>query len=203
MTITAPAVAVVPGGGENVSSVLFALERVGARPVITLDAGTVAAADRVILMGVGASPLAMDKLRDRGLVDCLRGLRQPLLGICVGMQLLYEHSAEGDVDCLGILSGRIERLNETRDLTVPHMGWNRLELLRADHALLDGIKTGDWVFYANSFYAPPSDATIARTDHGVPISAVVQRGNVFGCQFHPEKSRQTGRRILENFLRLR
>src|SRR5262245_4978067 len=132
MAITSSSVAVVPGGGENVNSVLFALERIGAQPFVTLDPKAVAAADRVILMGVGASPLAMEKLRDRGLVDCLRSLRQPLLGICVGMQLLYEHSAEGGVDCLGILSGQIERFDETREIAVPHMGWNRLELLKAD-----------------------------------------------------------------------
>jgi imidazole glycerol-phosphate synthase subunit HisH len=202
MAITASSVAVVPGGGENVNSVLYALERIGVRPVLTLDPKTIETADRVILMGVGASPLAMEKLRAHQLVDCLRSLQQPLLGICVGMQLLYEHSAEGSVACLGILPGQIERFHETDKLTVPHMGWNRLTLLKPDNPLLDGLKNGEWAFYANSFYAPLSGATIARTDYGVPISAVVSRGNVYGCQFHPEKSRQTGRRILENFLRL-
>jgi|SRR5215510_581246 len=202
MAITTPSVAVVPGGGENVNSVLYALERIGVRTLLTLDPKIVAAADRVILMGVGAAPLGMEKLRDHGLVDCMRGLQQPLLGICVGMQLLYEHSAEGGVACLGILPGQVERFRETDALSVPHMGWNRLTLLRADNPLLDGVKSGDWAFYANSFYAPVSDATIARTDYGVPIAAVVNRGNVYGCQFHPEKSRRTGRRLLENFLRL-
>jgi glutamine amidotransferase len=202
MAITAPSVAVVPGGGENVNNVLFALERIGAKPTLTLDRNVIASAERVILMGVGASPPAMEKLRDHGLIDCLRGLQQPLLGICVGMQLLYEHSAEGGVDCLGILPGQIERLHETPDLTVPHMGWNRLELRKSGHPLLAGIKSGDWAFYANSFYAPLSDATIARTDYGVPISAVVQRGKVYGCQFHPEGSSTVGSRLLANFLDL-
>jgi imidazole glycerol-phosphate synthase subunit HisH len=202
MATSAASIAVVPGGGENINNVLFALERIGAKPTLTLDRKVIASADRVILMGVGASPPAMEKLRTHELVDCLRGLRQPLLGICVGMQLLYERSAEGDVDCLGILPGRIERLVETDHLTVPHMGWNRLTLLKPHNPLLEGLKSGDWAFYANSFYAPLSDATLAATDYGVPISAVVQRGNVYGCQFHPEKSRQTGRRLLENFLRL-
>jgi glutamine amidotransferase len=202
MAIIAPSVAVVPGGGENVNCVLFALERIGVRPVLTLDPKTVAAAERVILMGVGAAAPGMAKLGDHGLVDCLRALQQPVLGICVGMQLLFERSAEGDVSCLGMLPGRIEALPNGGHLTVPHMGWNQIELLKSDHALLEGIKSGEWAFYANSFYAPLSDASIARSDYGVPISAVVQRGNVYGCQFHPEKSRQTGRRILENFLRL-
>ena len=202
MAIIAPSVAVVPGGGENVNCVLFALERIGVRPLLTLDPKVVAAAQRVILMGVGAAAPGMAKLREHGLVDCLRGLQQPVLGICVGMQLLFERSAEGDVPCLGMLPGRIEALPTGGDLTVPHMGWNQIELLKSDQPLLEGIKSGDWAFYANSFYAPLTDACMARSDYGVPISAVVQRGNVYGCQFHPEKSRQTGRRILENFLRL-
>lgn len=194
--------AVVPGGGENVNSVLFALERLGAAAQLTLDAREIAAADRVILMGVGAAPPAMAKLRERGLVDCLRGLRQPLLGICLGMQLLFERSAEGDTACLGILSGGVERLPDGAGLTIPQMGWNRLDLSAPDDPLLAGIRTGDWVFYANSYYAPPSDATVARSDYGVAMSAIVHRGNVFGCQFHPEKSRRAGSRILENFLKL-
>ena len=202
MATTAPSVAVVPGGGENVNCVLFALERIGARPVLTLDPNVVAAAERVILMGVGAAAPGMAKLREHGLVDCLRGLQQPVLGICVGMQLLFEGSAEGDVPCLGMLPGRIEAIPSGGGRTVPHMGWNQIELLKPDQPLLKGIKSGDWAFYANSFYAPLSDAVIARTDYGVALTAVVNRGNVHGCQFHPEKSRRTGRRLLENFMRL-
>jgi imidazole glycerol-phosphate synthase subunit HisH len=201
MAITAPSVAIVPGGGENVNCVLFALERIGASPVLTLDPKVVGAAERIILMGVGAAAPGMAKLAANGLVDCLRGLQQPVLGICVGMQLLFERSAEGEVSCLGLLPGRVEALPNGA-LPVPHMGWNQLTLLKPDNLLLDGLKSGDWAFYANSFYAPPSDATIARTDYGVPIAAVVNRGNVYGCQFHPEKSRHTGRRLLQNFLRL-
>ncbi|MGH6962238.1 MAG: imidazole glycerol phosphate synthase subunit HisH [Dongiaceae bacterium] len=193
----------MPGGGENVNCVLFALERLGARHSLTLDPGEIASAERVILMGVGAAPPAMAKLHRLGLVDCLHRLTQPLLGICVGMQLLFERSAEGDVACLGILPGRIARLPDMPGLTVPHMGWNRLDLLDADSPLLDGLKTGDWAYYANSFYAPLSNLAIACTDYGVPLSAVVSRGNVYGCQFHPEKSRRVGARILENFLAMR
>jgi glutamine amidotransferase len=203
MATPEPAIAVVPGGGENVNSVLYALERLDVRPVLTLDAAVVASAERVILMGVGAAPPAMAKLQAHGLVDRLRGLQQPVLGICVGMQLLFERSAEGEVECLGMLPGRVEALPDSPDLPVPHMGWNQLTLLHPDNPLVEGLKTGDWAFYANSFYAPLSDACVARTDYGVPMAAVVNRGNVFGCQFHPEKSRRTGRRLLENFLRLR
>jgi len=203
MATSAASIAVVPGGGENVNCVLFALERIGVRPVLTLDPKVVATAERVILMGVGAAAPGMVKLAANGLVDCLRALQQPVLGICVGMQLLFERSAEGDVPCLGMLPGRIEALPNGDGLPVPHMGWNQLELLSAGHPLLAGIKTGDWAFYANSFYAPLSYATIARTDYGVPISAVVNRGNVFGCQFHPEGSSTVGSRLLANFLKLK
>ena len=202
MATTSPSIAVVPGGGENVNSVLFALERLGARPELTLDRKVVAAAERVILMGVGAAPTAMAKLRAYGLVDCLRDVQRPLLGICIGMQLLFERSAEGDVECLAMLPGRVERFSEDGGLTVPHMGWNRLDLLQPNDPLLAGIKTGDWAFYANSFYAPLSPATVARTEYGVTLSAVVHRSNVFGCQFHPERSAAVGARLLRNFLEL-
>jgi glutamine amidotransferase len=203
MATPKPSIAVVPGGGENVNSVLYALERLDVRPVLTLDPATIASAERVILMGVGAAPPAMSKLHAHGLIDCLRGLLQPVLGICVGMQLLFERSAEGDIACLGMLPGRVESLPGSPGLPVPHMGWNRLALIAADNPLLAGVKTGDWAFYANSFYAPLSDASIARTDYGVPISAAVNRRNVYGCQFHPEKSRRTGRQLLQNFLHLK
>jgi imidazole glycerol-phosphate synthase subunit HisH len=202
MATTSPSIAVVPGGGENVNSVLFALERLGARPELTLDPKVVTAAERVILMGVGAAPPAMAKLQSHGLIPCLQDLKQPLLGICVGMQLLFERSAEGDVECLSMLPGRVERFSEDGGLTVPHMGWNRLDLSHPDDPLLAGIKTGDWAFYANSFFVPPSPATVARTEYGVPLSAVVHRGNVFGCQFHPERSAAVGARLLRNFLEL-
>jgi glutamine amidotransferase len=203
MAITAPSVAVVPGGGENVNCVLFALERIGVRPVLTLDPKIVAEAERIILMGVGAAAPGMAKLASNGLVECLRGLRQPVLGICVGMQLLFERSAEGDVPCLGMLPGGIEALPNSAGLPVPHMGWNQLALLKTDHPLLEGIRNGDWAFYANSYYAPLSGDSIARTDYGVSISAAVNRGNVFGCQFHPEGSSTVGSRLLANFLKLK
>jgi imidazole glycerol-phosphate synthase subunit HisH len=202
MATTPPSVAVVPGGGENVNSVLFALERLGAKPKLTLEPRIVASAERVILMGVGAAPPAMAKLEVHGLVPCLRDLKQPLLGICVGMQLLFDSSAEGDVECLGLLPGRVERFSADNGLTVPHMGWNRLHVLQAGNLLLAGLNSGDWAFYANSYYVPPSAVTIARSDYGVPLSAVVHRGNVFGCQFHPERSAAVGARILRNFLEL-
>jgi glutamine amidotransferase len=116
------------------------------------------------------------------------------------MQLLYERSAEGEVECLGLLPGRIERFREQPDLAVPQMGWNRIEVRRPDNPLLAGMQSGDQAYYANSYYAPASDLAIATSDYGVSLAAVVNRGNVYGCQFHPEKSRRVGQRILENFL---
>jgi glutamine amidotransferase len=196
------AVAVVPGGGENINSVLFALERLGVTPLLTTDAAAVAGAERVILMGVGAAGPAMAKLRQSGLVECLRGLRQPVLGICLGMQLLFERSAEGEVECLGLLPGKILRFPESKELTVPHMGWNKLFLMKPANPLVAGLRDGEQAYYANSYYAPASDATVASTDYVVTISAIVSHGNFHGCQFHPEKSRSVGRRVLQNFLTL-
>jgi glutamine amidotransferase len=192
--------AVVPGGGENINSVLFALERLGVAPTLTVDARIVAAADRVILMGVGAALPAMAKLERNGLVACLRDLRQPVLGICIGMQLLFERSAEGDVECLGILSGTVRRFPEGRGLVVPHKGWNSLSEIRADNPLLRGISDGECAYFMHSYYVPVSACTIAASNHGVPIAAAVSERNYFGCQFHPERSGALGDRILTNFL---
>jgi glutamine amidotransferase len=193
-------IAVVSGGGENINSVLFALERLKVTPLLTTEAAAITAADRVILMGVGAAGPGMEKLRRLGLVECFRRLEQPVLGICVGMQLLYERSAEGEVDCLGILPGRIERFPEQPELAVPQMGWNRIEVRQPENPLLAGIESGGQAYYANSYYAPDSDLAIATSEYGVRLAAVVNRSNVYGCQFHPEKSRRVGQRILENFL---
>jgi glutamine amidotransferase len=198
-------VAVVYSGGENINSVLLGLERVGADVVLTEDPAVVAEAERVVLMGVGAAAPAMDRLRAARLVDCLRSLRQPVLGICLGMQLLFERSAEGGVQCLGVLPGDVRRLvpayaENGLGRTVPHMGWNRLTLLRPDNPLVKGIASGEHAYFAHSYFVPTSDITIARTDYGGAVAAVVNRANFFGCQFHPEGSRRVGRRILENFL---
>ena len=200
MATSAASVAVVPGGGENVISVLYALERIGAKPHLTLDPRVVESAERVILMGVGAAPPAMSKLAAHGLVSCLRNLKQPLLGICVGMQLLFQRSAEGDVACLGILPGRIERFPEMAGIVVPHKGWNSLRALRAENSLIQGVREGDCVYFMNSYYAPVSNSTIGVCDHGVPIAAIVNERNVFGCQFHPERSGDVGELVLKNFL---
>jgi imidazole glycerol-phosphate synthase subunit HisH len=200
MATSSPSIAVVPGGGENVNSVLFALERLGARPELTLDAAAIGAAGRVILMGVGAAPPAMAKLRQHGLVERFRDLKQPVLGVCVGMQLLFDRSAEGDVECLGVLRGSVRRFPDQAGIVIPHKGWNALRALHAGNPLVRGVREGDCVYYMNSYYAPVGDLTIGVSDHGVPISAMVNERNFYGCQFHPERSGDVGELVLKNFL---
>jgi imidazole glycerol-phosphate synthase subunit HisH len=192
-------VAVIDSGGANIGSVLYALERLGARAELTADPAAIRAAPRVILPGVGAAAPAMAQLRELGLVDTIRALRQPLLGICLGMQLLFEGSDEGDTECLGLLRGRVRKLPASPGVRVPHMGWNAL-LPRGEPALLQGVSSGARAYFVHSYAAPVTDDCIARCEHGEPFAAMAARGNVAGAQFHPERSAATGARILANFL---
>jgi len=193
-------VVLIDAGGANIGSVQYALQRLGVDAPLTQDAALIRAAERVILPGVGAAGPAMQRLRDAGLVEVVRGLIQPLLGVCVGMQVLFEHSEEGAVECLGLLSGQVRRLPEASGVRIPHMGWNRLRR-RRDSALLDGIDDGAYAYFVHSFAVQDSDDAIATCAHGVEFAAVVERGNVTGAQFHPERSAAVGARLLENFLR--
>jgi imidazole glycerol-phosphate synthase subunit HisH len=194
-------VAVVRLGVGNTASVAFALERAGARVVLTDEAVVIADAERVVLPGVAAAGHAMARLRTLGLVETLRGFDRPLLGVCLGQQLLYEESEEGDTPTLGRIAGRVRRLPSTPQMPVPHMGWNRLDL-RIDDPLLDGVADGSHVYFAHSFTCPIGPATVASTDYGGAFSAVVRRGQAWGCQFHPERSSAVGARVLRNFLAL-
>jgi glutamine amidotransferase len=155
----------------------------------------------VLLPGVGAAGNAMRRLRAQGLDTVIPQLRAPLLGICLGMQLLFAHSAEDDTPCLGVLEGTVTRLQSQPGLPVPHMGWNTLAVQRPD-ALLEGITNEDHVYFVHSFAAPAGCCTLAATDYGGPLSAVVRRANFYGVQFHPERSSAAGARILRNFLKL-
>jgi len=193
--------AIIDSGGANIASLQFAMERLGVPADLTTDPEHLRNATHVILPGVGAAADCMARLHGAGLVDTIRSLQQPLLGICVGMQLLFESSEEGDVPCLGLLPGRVRRLGGGNDLPVPHMGWNQLEFDRAS-PLLDDIVSGDYVYFVHSYAAPVSDLTVATTRYGDAFSAVVQHGNVHGVQFHPERSASTGARLLRNFLQL-
>jgi glutamine amidotransferase len=192
-------VVIIDSGGANLASLQFALERLGARATVSSDAAQIAAAPRVILPGVGSARDAMQRLRAAGLIELLPSLRQPMLGICLGMQLLYRLSAEGATPCLGVLSGTVERLACKPGLPVPHMGWNQLELTARD-PLLEGIESGDYVYFVHSYAAPVAPTTLATTRYGVEVTAIVRHGNFWGTQFHPERSGRTGAAILANFL---
>ncbi len=192
-------IAVIDAGGANFGSVCYALERLGARPRIVRDAAGLADAPRVLLPGVGASGPAMALLRERGFAEVLPALQVPLLGICLGMQLLFESSEEGGVDCLGLLPGRVRKLAGGPGLRVPHMGWNTLEQVAAS-PLLDGIGSDARAYFVHGYAAPVNGDCIAACRHGERFAAVVARGRVAGAQFHPERSSATGARLLANFL---
>ena len=191
-------IAVIEGGGANFLSVTTALDRLKIDYKFTHDADIINSADGVILPGVGSAKYAMESLNKNGLVDVIRNLKTPLLGICLGMQLLYEYSTEGDVDCLGVIPGKINRFTPGANLIVPHMGWNDLNIEK-NSPLINGLGSEDNVYFVHSFYAPINDATIASCEYGVQFSAIAQNNNFYGMQFHPEKSGVLGERLLSNF----
>jgi len=195
------AVVLVDGGGTNIGSVRYALQRLGVDAELSADAACIRRATHVILPGVGAAGPGMTKLREGGLVDVLRDLRQPLLGVCLGMQLLFERSEEADTQCLGLIPGTVRQFPRRAGLRVPHMGWNRLDVARND-VLLDGIGDEPYAYFVHSYAAPGGDATVASCDYGGAFSAIVRRNNVCGMQFHPERSAAVGARLLRNFLNL-
>lgn len=191
--------ALVDAGGANLGSVRYALERLGVEARIVRDGDGLRDAERIILPGVGAAAPAMALLQERGLVEPLRSATVPLLGICLGMQLLFESSEEGDVACLGLLPGRVRKMRGGPGLRIPHMGWNGLERLR-DSALLDGVGNDASTYFVHGYAAPVTADCIAACAHGERFAAMVQRGNVAGAQFHPERSATVGARLLSNFL---
>lgn len=193
-------VALIDAGGANLGSVRYALDRLGVEPELTTDADVIRAADRVILPGVSTAAQVMGGLRASALVDVLRTLEKPLLGVCVGMQILFEHSEEDDTPCLGLLPGRVAKLPATPGIRVPHMGWNTLAL-RRESLLTRDIADGRHAYFVHSYAAPVTADCVASSEHGVPFAAIVQRGNVGGAQFHPERSADVGARLLENFLK--
>jgi glutamine amidotransferase len=192
---------IIDSGGANLASLQFAFERLGAETRVSADAAEIRSARRVILPGVGSAADAMGRLRNAGLADLLPSLTQPVLGICLGMQLLFERSEEGETECLGILPDSVRRLQPKGGLPVPHMGWNQLAPVRED-PLLKGIGVNDYVYFVHSFAAPVSDVTLASAEYGTPLSAIVRHRNFWGTQFHPERSAQVGARMLANFLTL-
>lgn len=191
---------IVDTGCANLASVNYAFERLGCVPVITDDAEIIKSADRVVLPGVGSAPFAMENIQAKNLKPVLKSLSQPVIGICLGMQLLFETLEEGGktVDGLGLVKGSVSKL-DTGDLPTPHMGWNTLTPVKND-PLLKGVQAGEFAYFVHSFAASISEATLAKAEYGSSFSAMVRQGNVWGCQFHPERSSKTGAQILKNFL---
>ena len=192
-------VVLIDSGGANIGSVKYALERLGVNARLTADPQAIASADRVILPGVGAAGPGMARLRELGLVEVVRAITQPLLGICLGMQLLFDSSEEDDTQCLGLVPGRVRKLPVREGIRVPHMGWNSLKVLRED-PLLDRVRPGEQAYFVHSYVAPVSNDTLASVSHGEEFAAVVRRGSRWGAQFHPERSASVGAKLLENFL---
>ncbi|MBS0212278.1 MAG: imidazole glycerol phosphate synthase subunit HisH [Proteobacteria bacterium] len=193
-------VVLVDAGGANLGSVRYALQRLGVEAPLAADGDAIRRADRVILPGVGAAAAAMARLRELDLVDVLRTLDRPLLGICLGMQLLFAHSEEGDVACLGRLQGRVRKMRPTPGIRIPHMGWNRLHRHGENSKWLDGIAEGAQAYFVHGYAAGVGVATVATCVHGEAFAAVVASGDVVGAQFHPERSGGVGQRLLANFL---
>lgn len=191
---------IVDTGCANLASVRYAFERLGVEPVISDDPETITSAERVVLPGVGSAPFAMKSINAKSLKPVLQSLSQPVIGICLGMQLLFERLEEGGetVEGLGLVGGAVKAL-DTGELPSPHMGWNTLTPVKTD-PLLTGVSDGDFAYFVHSFAAEITDASLATTDYGSRFSAIVRKDNVWGCQFHPERSSKTGALILKNFL---
>ena len=193
-------VAIVKYNAGNIYSVVNALKRLGIDPLLTDDAEALTKADRVLFPGQGEARGAMEYLKARRLDEVIRSLRQPVLGICVGQQLLCRHSEEGDVDCIGIFDADVRRfLPQRHEDKVPCMGWNKLYNTKSD--IMEGIE-GGYVYFVHSYYVPLCADTVATTDYILPYSAAMHRDNFYACQFHPEKSGKVGERIIKNFLDL-
>lgn len=197
----AAAVAIIDSGGANLASLCIALERLGVEAQVSADPDQIRRAPRVLLPGVGAAGDAMRRLRGRGLDECIRKLTVPVLGICLGMQLLYAHCEEDDTETLGIIPGSVRRIRAASALPVPHMGWNSCTDLHSD-ALLEGISEQDYFYFVHSYAAPVDAMTQATVEYGAAHAAVARRDNFCGVQFHPERSAQPGARVLRNFLEL-
>jgi glutamine amidotransferase len=198
--VSAARVAIIASGGANIASLQFALERLHVESELSADPERIRGASHVILPGVGAAADAMARLRASGLDRVIPTLEQPVLGICLGMQLLFEASAEGDSECLKIIPGKAERLLGEPGRPVPHMGWNTLQI-GAQSPLLQGIApSGAYAYFVHSFAVDLSAATVATCSYGRVFSACVRRDNFHGVQFHPERSAGTGAQILRNFV---
>ena len=194
-------VAIVDSIGSNLASLIFALNRIGSSFEITDEIDVLNKASHIILPGVGAAKNAMTKLKQRKLIDEISKLTKPTLGICLGMQIFMDASDEDDAKCLGIISNTCRPFENNRDYPVPHMGWNKVRFNR-DSVLTKNLKDDDYYYFVHSYYVPICSETIGVSSYPIDFSAVVQKDNFFGTQFHPEKSGLSGSKILQNFVSL-
>ena len=194
-------VAIVDSIGSNLASLIFALNRIGSSFEITDEIDVLNKASHIILPGVGAAKNAMTKLKQRKLIDEISKLTKPTLGICLGMQIFMEASDEDDAKCLGIISNTCRPFKNNKDYPVPHMGWNKVRFNR-DSVLTKNLKDEDYYYFVHSYYVPICSETIGVSSYPIEFSAVVQKDNFFGTQFHPEKSGLSGSKILQNFVSL-
>ncbi|MGB0525701.1 MAG: imidazole glycerol phosphate synthase subunit HisH [Flammeovirgaceae bacterium] len=190
--------AIVKYNAGNIRSVIFALQRLGIEPILTDDHDELRSADKVIFPGVGEASTTMNHLKARKLNELIPSLKQPVFGICVGMQLLCKHSEENDTDCMGVFDIHVKKFEG--DLKIPHIGWNSIQHVKSP--LFQYINSNDYVYYVHSYYAEMSDDTVAETEYMVPFSAGLHKDNFYAVQFHPEKSGDVGAKILEGFLNL-
>jgi imidazole glycerol-phosphate synthase subunit HisH len=194
-------IVIIDTGVANIASVFYALKRIGKEGIISREAAQITQATHVILPGVGSAGRAMHTLKTLALDDVIKMLKQPVLGICLGMQLMYEHSEEDDVPCLGIIPGRVQRLKYKPHFAIPHMGWNQCYTMQ-DSPLLKDIPNESFAYFVHSYAVPLNTASCAYTQYSEQFTAIAQWNNFFATQFHPERSAQVGQQILKNFVRM-
>lgn len=194
-------IAIVNAGGSNISSLTFALDRIKASYITTNQIAQIEDSSHVILPGVGAANDAMDKLKKSNLIEVVRNLKQPTLGICLGMQLLLDHSMENNVNCLSIIEGRCKAFSQQDKCPVPHMGWNNVNFNKPS-PLTEDLDNDDYFYFVHSYYAPITNSSIGVTDYSESFASIIQKDNFYGTQFHPEKSSDQGSKLLRTFINL-
>tara|TARA_B110000438_G_scaffold100762_1_gene99661 strand:- start:1237 stop:1836 length:600 start_codon:yes stop_codon:yes gene_type:complete len=194
-------IAIVNAGGSNISSLTFALDRIKASYITTNQISQIEDSSHVILPGVGAANDAMDKLKKSNLIEVVRNLKQPTLGICLGMQLLLDHSMENNVNCLSIIEGKCKAFSQQDKCPVPHMGWNNVNFIKPS-PLTEDLDNDDYFYFVHSYYVPIANSSIGITDYSESFASIIQKDNFFGTQFHPEKSSDQGSKLLRTFINL-